>query len=65
MIEVRGLTKRYGPAVAVDGLSFAYLTYAYTGSSQGTHSEHEVNVSPRGTITHDVTRTDTSQTKQT
>ena len=31
MIEVRGLTKRYGPAVAVDGLSFTVRPGSVTG----------------------------------
>src|SRR6202051_3686196 len=31
MIEARGLTKRYGPALAVDGLSFEVLPGRVTG----------------------------------
>jgi hypothetical protein len=31
MIEVRGLTKRYGPTVAVDGLGFEVRPGAVTG----------------------------------
>lgn len=31
MIEARGLTKRYGPALAVDGLSFTICPGLVTG----------------------------------
>ena len=31
MIEIRGLTKRYGPTVAVDGLTFDVVPGRVTG----------------------------------